>query len=76
MVLAIGVMVGFVLVPPLARANAQLVNGFLFLILFSSLLYHRTIWLPYLEQFSTAAGGGTTKPHTTAFDKAHHATAQ
>lgn len=56
MVLGIGIVIGFVLVPPLARANAPLVNGFLFLILFSSLLYHRNIWLPYLEQFSKAAG--------------------
>lgn len=57
-VLITGVLIGFVLVPPLARANAQLVNGFLFLILFGSLLYRRDRWLPYFAQFTKAAGGG------------------
>lgn len=56
-VLFAGVVIGFVLIPPMARANAQLVNGFLFLVLFSSLLYNRERWLPYLAQFSRAASG-------------------
>ena len=54
------VVIGFVLVPPLARANASLVNGFLFLILFASLLMHRDVWLPHLATVSRAAGGSGT----------------
>jgi hypothetical protein len=47
--------VGFFLIPPLARANPTLVNGFLLLVLFSVLLIRRDRWLPYLEQFGKAA---------------------
>lgn len=51
-VLIVGLIVGFFVIPPLARANPPLVNGFLFLVLFSSLLYNRNRWLPYFQQFS------------------------
>lgn len=55
------VIVGFILVPPMARAWPTLVNGFLFLILFGSLLMHRDVWLPYLDTTARAAGGGGGK---------------
>lgn len=54
-VLIVGLGIGFFLIPPMARANPTLVNGFLFLVLFSSLLYNRNRWLPYFAQFSSAA---------------------
>lgn len=54
-VLIVGALIGFFLIPPLARANPALVNGFLILVLFSTLLLRRDRWLPYLEQFSNAA---------------------
>jgi hypothetical protein len=56
MVLVVGAAVGFFLVPPLARANPAVVNGFLLLVLFSSLLLNRDRWLPYLSQLSGAYG--------------------
>lgn len=59
-VLFTGVVIGFILIPPLARANAVLVNGFLFLILFSSLLLHRDIWLPYFATFGKATSSKPT----------------
>jgi hypothetical protein len=54
------IVVGFVLVPPLARANAPLVNGFLFLILFGSLLNRRDVWLPYIGQVASTTSAGTS----------------
>jgi hypothetical protein len=63
MVLIGAVIAGYVLVPPLARANAVLVNGVLFLILFGSLLNHRDVWLPYL---STVGKATSVKPAATA----------
>jgi len=54
-VLLVGAVVGFFLVPPLARANPVLVNGFLLLVVFSVLLIRRDRWLPYLDQLSKAA---------------------
>lgn len=63
-VLAIGILIGFVVVPPMARAWPVAVNGFLFLILFASLLMHRDRWLPYLEQFSDATRASQTKTTT------------
>jgi hypothetical protein len=65
-VLIVGVVLGFVLVPPLARANATLVNGFLFLVLFSSLLYNRERWLPYFTQFTNAAARTQKKESTSS----------
>lgn len=52
------VVIGFILIPPMAKAWPTLVNGFLFLILFGSLLMHRDVWLPYLDTTARAAGGG------------------
>jgi hypothetical protein len=54
-VLLVGAIAGFFLVPQLARANPPVVNGFLLLVLFSALLIRREQWLPYLNQFSQAA---------------------
>jgi hypothetical protein len=54
-VLVIGLIVGLFAIGPVARAAPTLVNGFLILVLFSSLLYHRDRWLPYLERFAQAA---------------------
>lgn len=52
--------VGYVLVPPLARAWPSLVNGFLFLILFGSILNRRDVWLPLLARL----GGNNTDDMT------------
>lgn len=54
------IVVAYVLVPPLARSWPTLVNGFLILILFASILMHSNIWLPYLNQLSGAASKGST----------------
>jgi len=58
-ILAIGLLVGLFVIPPLARSSPVVVNGFLTLVLLGSLLYNRERWLPYLAQFSGAVGGGT-----------------
>lgn len=42
------VVVGFFVVSPLARWNPVLVNGFLLLVLLSSLLLTQARWLPYI----------------------------
>lgn len=55
----VAIAVGYVLVPPLARAWPPLVNGFLFLILFGSLLNRKDVWLPYLEGLSKTTSSGT-----------------
>jgi hypothetical protein len=57
-VLLIGAVVGFFLIPPMARSQPTLVNGFLLLVLFSTLLIRRDRWLPYLDQLSAV---GATK---------------
>jgi hypothetical protein len=66
-VLLVGIVFGFFAIPPLARANPALVNGFLTLVLFSSLLINRDRWLPYLNQLGGAAsgtgGGGGSRPN-------------
>lgn len=44
------VIVGFFAIPVLADVNPPLINGFLLLVLFSTLLLQRERWLPYLLQ--------------------------
>lgn len=62
-------LVGFFAIPVLADLSPTAVNGFLLLVLLSSLLLTQETWLPYLRQLEV-------KPGTPAFDKAHHKGAQ
>ncbi len=55
----VAIAVGYVLVPPLARAWPPLVNGFLFLILFGSVLNRRDVWLPILESLGSTTSKAT-----------------
>lgn len=49
------IVIGFFAVPMLADLNPTLVNGFLMLVLFSSLLLNRDVWLPYMKQLEKIA---------------------
>ena len=55
----VAIAVGYVLVPPLARAWPPLVNGFLFLILFGSILNRQDVWLPILESLGKTTNKAT-----------------
>ena len=48
------IVVGFFAIPILADMNPTLINGFLMLVLFSSLLLNRDVWLPYMKQLERA----------------------
>jgi hypothetical protein len=54
--------IGFFLIPVLAEASPTFVNGVLLLVLFSSLLFNRNSWLPYLGKLegSTLKVGSTS----------------
>jgi hypothetical protein len=56
-IVVVGLAAGFVVVPVLAQANPELVNGFLVLILVGMVLIRSSQWLPLLTQFSTATSG-------------------
>jgi hypothetical protein len=49
-----GIIVGFIVIPMVAGAEPEIVNGLLLLMLFGALLMNSTIWLPYLKQFGNA----------------------
>ena len=68
----IAITVGFVVVPQLAGAAPEAVNGLLLLMLLGALLLNSHVWLPYLAALGTAisaappaptggGGGGTVK---------------
>lgn len=46
--------IGFFLIPVLADASPTLVNGVLLLVLFSSLLYNKDSWVPYLAKLESS----------------------
>jgi hypothetical protein len=49
-----GIVVGFFLVPMVAGAAPEIVNGVLLLLIFGTLLMNSDRWIPYLEQFGNA----------------------
>jgi len=65
-----GLAVGFFLVPTVAGAAPEVVNGLLLLILLGALLLNSDKWLPFLTQFGNAVsqpppatgGGSGAKP--------------
>jgi hypothetical protein len=63
--LAIGALLGFVVIPPLARAAPQVVNWFLLLVLFGALIVNETRWLPWLTRLSQAARPSGHAEHPT-----------
>jgi hypothetical protein len=52
---AIGAVLGFVVIPPLARSAPAVVNWLLLLILLGSLVINQARWVPWLTALSTAA---------------------
>jgi len=56
-----GLLVGFFIIPPLANASPKVVNGFLLLVLFGSLLFNRDRWLPAFERFSGTVSSSSSK---------------
>ena len=67
-----GLVVGFFLIPTVAGAAPEIVNGLLLLILLGALLLNKDRWLPFVTQFgnavsqppptATGGGGGGAKP--------------
>jgi hypothetical protein len=51
----VGAVLGFVLVPPLARAAPVVINWFLLLVLLGSLVVNQARWIPWLTALSQAA---------------------
>lgn len=55
---------GFVLIPTLASASPELINGFLILVLVGIILGNSGKWVPWLTNLSSIPGtiGGQTHP--------------
>lgn len=48
------IVIGFFLVPIVAGAAPEVVNGVLLLLIFGALLLNSDVWLPYLSQLGAA----------------------
>lgn len=63
-IIVLGLLVGFVAIPVIAEVNAEMINGFLVLLLIGIILFRSDQWLPLFAQFGNVGSAAVAKRST------------